>query len=354
MRATSGSYISRLDHLRFIAALLVISWHALHHIGIPLSYVPKFWPLSIFEEGHTGVALFMTLSGFIFCSICYCNEIIYWEFIRNRILRIAPLFLTHILLSYSVWGWDPIKTIVAVIFFMNHPNVIEVGWTVVVEFQFYFLFPFLLVFKKKYGIRYFFGLIIMMVSMRIGIWWLKGSVQELSYWTIFGRIDQFIFGMIGYEIYFRYKKFLAQPLIFFLVLFFGIFLFHKFNIIGGLEGTNSFALWIYLPTLEGAFYAFIIASYLALNLQIPKILDKLLAWLGMLSFSLYMNHMLVILFMSKLLTRLGWTFDDFGGGMTFSLLICAPLVILCSVGTYYLIERPFLSLRRNYLFSNSN
>lgn len=352
MRATSGAYFGRLDHLRFIAALMVITWHAVHYTGTPTTYVPSIWPLSFLEEGHTGVALFMTLSGFIFYSLCRDKKVIYWEFIRNRVLRIAPLFLTWVFLWYQTSGWDPVKTLVAILAFMNKPNVLEVGWTIVVEFQFYLLFPFLLLFSRNYGIRYLFGLLLLLMSLRIGIWWLKGSVSELSYWTIFGRMDQFIWGMIGAELYFRYPKFLERPWIPLSTLIVGSFMYHRFNELGGLEGTNSYVLWIYMPALEGGGYALLTASYLASNVRIPNSIDKGLSWLGMLSFSLYMNHMLVIMFMSKLLARLGWTFDNFAGGMVFALLVCAPLVVLVSIGTYYLIERPFLSIRRNYFLSN--
>ena len=44
-------------------------------------------------EGHTGVALFMVLSGYILASGTFGKDISYAGFLRNRFLRIFPLLI---------------------------------------------------------------------------------------------------------------------------------------------------------------------------------------------------------------------------------------------------------------------
>jgi peptidoglycan/LPS O-acetylase OafA/YrhL len=71
MRSTGGLYFSRLDHVRAVAIYLVFVWHFLHmtpRFPVPYASNPIF-PFALFDEGHTGVALFMTLSGYLFAKL---------------------------------------------------------------------------------------------------------------------------------------------------------------------------------------------------------------------------------------------------------------------------------------------
>ena len=63
-------YLSRLDHLRFYAAILLV----FHHFSGGIQQPEKINSLSSFFElwvarGATGVSLFLVLSGFLFCII---------------------------------------------------------------------------------------------------------------------------------------------------------------------------------------------------------------------------------------------------------------------------------------------
>ncbi|MGY3408223.1 peptidoglycan/LPS O-acetylase OafA/YrhL [Bradyrhizobium sp. GM5.1] len=71
MKSSSGLYFSRLDHIRALAAYLVFVWHFTHlttQFPVPFSTVPPF-PFALVEEGHVGVGLFMTLSGYLFAKL---------------------------------------------------------------------------------------------------------------------------------------------------------------------------------------------------------------------------------------------------------------------------------------------
>jgi peptidoglycan/LPS O-acetylase OafA/YrhL len=93
MRSTGGIYVIGLDHIRAFVALLVFMWHLSHPpYGLtPFRYVPHFFGLSLFNEGHTGVALFMMLSGFIFSLLSSGKEIELGQFYKNRFSRVFPL-----------------------------------------------------------------------------------------------------------------------------------------------------------------------------------------------------------------------------------------------------------------------
>ena len=93
MRSSEGRYFIGLDHLRGLAAFLVFEWHFIHAAGVPFSNVPFIWPLSLIEEGHWGVSLFMTLSGYLFAKLLDGKIIIYRYFFWNRFLRLAPLLI---------------------------------------------------------------------------------------------------------------------------------------------------------------------------------------------------------------------------------------------------------------------
>ena len=65
MKSSEGKYFAKLDHVRAFAAYLVFVWHFTHltaQFPVPAAASPYF-PFALLEEGHTGVALFMTLSG---------------------------------------------------------------------------------------------------------------------------------------------------------------------------------------------------------------------------------------------------------------------------------------------------
>ncbi len=353
-------YLSRLDHLRFLAALMVLSWHTLHRF-ISVTYVPRFFALSIFEEGHTGVALFMTLSGFIFMALARDKEIVYADFIRNRLLRIAPLFIFWFTLQvWTLPAFDMTTAVVALLTMNDPANAVPgVGWTILVEFQFYFLFPFLLRFYRQRGMRILLGILLLAFVFRLAVFLTSGTVQKISYWSFFGRIDQFILGMIACELYHRWPGFFRNGWLFAGSVLGWMLLVHQFNLLGGYSNyhgryPSGSRMWVIIPTLEGTAYALWMTCWLASPIRLPRKLDTALAWMGKLSFSFYLNHGMMIVVCVKLLKKYPRLVPtDFTGAMAVTFLFVLPLTTLVSALTYYVIELPFLSMRRNYLLASA-
>ncbi len=103
MKSENISYNPRIDQIRWLAATLVFLFHFnLEYRDLGGTGLNSNW-LGLIKEGHTGVGLFFTLSGFLFMLIALNTQhIIYSEFIRNRFLRIFPLFFTIFLVATSI------------------------------------------------------------------------------------------------------------------------------------------------------------------------------------------------------------------------------------------------------------
>jgi peptidoglycan/LPS O-acetylase OafA/YrhL len=98
-------------------------------------------------EGHTGVALFMTLSGYLFAKLLDGKDINYVSFIWNRALRLLPL-LPLLLFVIAIVGIrdyfykdlntvDNLERIAKGLILPTLPNG---GWSITVEFHFFFFF----------------------------------------------------------------------------------------------------------------------------------------------------------------------------------------------------------------------
>jgi rhamnosyltransferase len=64
MKSSSGKYYIGLDHVRAVAVYIVFTRHFIY-LGNNHSVPFLTFPVSLLIEGHTGVALFMSLSGYL-------------------------------------------------------------------------------------------------------------------------------------------------------------------------------------------------------------------------------------------------------------------------------------------------
>ena len=151
MRSSEGLYFSRLDHVRAFAAFLVFNWHFGHltdPFPLPVTQ-PAPFPLSIFHEGHTGVALFMTLSGYLFAKIIGERQISIPSFLYNRALRLAPLLLASFLLAWILGSYGIGTKPKALFRGLIYPTWPGGAWSITVELHFYLIFPLLLFLARR-------------------------------------------------------------------------------------------------------------------------------------------------------------------------------------------------------------
>ncbi len=164
MRSPNIEYCQSLDHLRLFACLLVLLYLTFHPTYCFLtnsangtSQTLPIDPFSIFIiEGHTGIGLFLILSGFLFARISKEGTLKIKNFYLNRILRIYPLFVFILLLAIFFWyAPAPLPAFFCSLLTLQntplavHTSQLEHLWTLSVELQFYLVFPYLLWLLKK-------------------------------------------------------------------------------------------------------------------------------------------------------------------------------------------------------------
>ena len=376
MQTPQHPYLSRLDHLRFLAASLVVVFHFFHtHQGDLHSANPL---VSLIDEGHTGIALFMVISGFIFTVIAGQRDVSYLGFMRNRIIRIYPLFVFAVFLQLFISTYNDqrnygfLQLLGWLIPFRSDtvplsPQFVQL-WTIWVEFQFYLIFPFLLLFSRRFGGRYLWGLLLLLVVTRALVYAALGSVRYIAYETIFGRLDQFLVGMLVGRLWLAKEVASASggqarvahlsPLWLLGAAASLVMGLHLFSLnVGFSEMASTF--WIIWPPIEAALWAAFLWTYLSAKWPGPLAwrhkVDQSLAALGAMSFSTYVMHNLVIGAYNGRLPLIPLDILSFAGAgpvtqaILTGALVVLPLVLLVSVLTYRLIERPFLSLRAGYL-----
>lgn len=353
MKSSSGEYFQALDHVRALAAFTVFAWHFFHFNDGQFAQ-PLIFPLSLFTEGHTGVAMFMTLSGYLFAKLLDGRPIVYTAFLWNRFLRLAPL-LTCVILLIAARRWyvgsldgDFVKSILGGPIYPTLPNG---GWSVTVEAHFYVILPLLLYLgsRSKY---FLLCALLAPIAARWSIYHAYGDVQFLAYSTLVGRIDQFVLGMFAFRMRPMFK---GRGYVVLLTSLGFLSFWYAFDRNGGFYGSieSHSPVWIYLTTLEGLAYASFIAWYDASFGYRDSRWAKFAALIGTYSYSIYLLHFFVVFRMPAFIDRHLLDLSNRYVLLAMSLagfLAMVPLAYL----SYRFIEAPFLKYRVRYLRSGED
>ncbi|MCX2978796.1 acyltransferase family protein [Candidatus Marimicrobium litorale] len=350
MKSSTGQYFVGLDHVRALAVFMVFAWHFIHIHSGHLADPPLF-PLSILTEGHTGVALFMTLSGYLFAKLLNGKNINYPSFIWNRILRLAPLLILVILLvalKFYLQGGDTVAYFKFIREGLIKPVLPNGGWSITVELHFYLILPLLLFISRKS--RYLpLVFIAGMIGFRLYLYHVNGTVQFYSYYTIIGRIDQFVFGILAYQYrdYIRGRHYLAL----FTLLLFAIF-YTYVDTLGGFYSHYPFrsrsAVWAVVGTVEGFSYALLIAWYDNSFRHSSGRLSRFIALIGTYSYSIYLLHIFYVFDLPKFVDAKMFDLSNI-----YVALIVSPFFMLLMMpvawASYHYVELPFLRFRTKYI-----
>ena len=335
------AWLPGVDQMRALLALLVLFYHGYLLFSARLiehaDFVLADWPrtrnplLAVLAEGHTAVAGFMVLSGFIFVQGTAGHEVRYGAFLRNRLLRIYPMYLLVVVFSLSAGQgtFSLARLALLVLPLDNYAAPVgplsAVAWTVAVEFQFYLIFP----------------LLLRLFAVLAG-----ADAQWMSYWTIAGRIDQFLLGMLAGLHFARrgpaggwLRVAIAGAVLWALL--------YVFHLAGGWPLHVWWkALW---PDAEALAWVGVILSWQGIAGRLPAPVARALEGIGRISFSIYLLHYAVI----WTLGEHGWLLHPFASAGADALLTTAllalPLVLGLSALTYATVERPFMALRRRYV-----
>ncbi|MCB0980997.1 MAG: acyltransferase [Acidimicrobiaceae bacterium] len=364
-RSKNVSYLPGVDHLRGFAAFYIVAYHGGQRLrGTAANPFPtaSHPGSAVFIEGHTAVALFMVLSGFILTYGADRREVRYGGFMRNRVLRVVPMYVVVMAIAMfttvgsgaggvTFGGVLPYFTLLATppFPFADLGVWSAVLWSVSVEFAFYLVFPFLLRFLQRYGARYLVGVLAMLNLLRLLVAATDAArVRDLSYWTIVGRLDQFVLGMLAawclrrgwVELRRRWWATATASALVALAL-----ALWWFNRHGSFYAAGRWrAVW---PLAEGALWAAVVLGWVAATKGLGHRLARWLTFPGLISYSVYLLHYPVV----AAVRGRGWTLVDppVANALLLTVLVVVPVVAALATLCYLVVERPFMELRVRYL-----
>lgn len=358
MRSTEGQYYPGLDHIRALAAFLVFMWHFLPgNDGTPRApdFVEKQMPLdgafdlwvnSWLNEGHIGVSIFMVLSGYLFAKIIGDRQIIFSRFLANRALRLLPLLtvvcavvvLLHYLNRGPEAGAQMLQRISQAYWRPSLPNG---GWSITVEFHFYIVFPLLLFLTRTWRFAPFMVLVAM-IALRFALdaAYPGSPPRDLAYWTIIGRLDQFVIGMV-------FASLRVSPLGGALTAILATGYIAWFDHAGGwYSDLRWLPIWNVHPTIEAVLIAPTIAAYDRIRMP-ENTLTRLISCVGAASYSIYLLHYFVVAEFRDFIHARIMPLTDFYTA-TIAGCLCFAIVALWSWVVYSRFELYWLKFRRPY------
>lgn len=346
----SLKYRADIDGIRCLAILPVVIFHAFPHL-IP--------------GGFIGVDIFFVISGYLISSIIYQEShqgtFSYSNFYYRRIKRIFPALLTVLLfcivMSYIYMLPSELKTIsrhiMAGIFFSQNINLFfESGyfdastelkplmhlWSLGVEEQFYIIFPIIVLFLAKERCTLFIAILCIMLLSFIYCLKLTFSNINAAYYLPFTRMWEL---MVGCIIAFpEFKKRIKISKIFadFLSILgiFGILL-SCFII----DSTSFFPGYVSLLPVIATAMLIVSGENAIINKNILS--NKLIVFIGLISYPLYLWHWPIISYM-----KIIGIFDS-----RYVKIIAVALGLIAASLTYLFIEKPIKKIkdRKKIVFS---
>ncbi|WP_041916415.1 acyltransferase family protein [Desulfocapsa sulfexigens] len=324
--------ISPLDGLRGIAAMLVVADHTWS------------WFLG---AGASGVLIFFVLSGFLLSRPFVVNPGKYQNpgsllvYGVRRLQRIVPMYYLYLFLTFGMTL--RLHELFMHLFFIEAAGHL---WAIPQEMAFYIVFPLLALFNF-FVLRSRLVLIIPGLLLMIFLW---HSFATIKYIYLFGmmnakipfRLDAFLIGVLCAYLYFGLwqKNELTMPSVLkkgFIVV--GCILLAVFIALSNgylLHNGLIYAQIYYLYYAICAGFLILILCSSGENFLTKILSSRLLSSLGVVSYSLYLFHPLVI----PLVKRAGGGTLNSIPGVRFVLVLFIGYIVACLL--YHFIERPIL------------
>ena len=368
-------YFKGLNALRFFAAYLVVIHHAEQiRMKYGLFHLKEY---SLFNNGGLAVTFFFVLSGFLISYLLFkesdiTNNISVKKFYFRRILRIWPLyfliviigiiFLPYILdfigYSYSLpYSFNDVilyyvlfSPFMVNIFYGHH--LIEPLWSIGVEELYYIVWAPLFKFLRNYILP----IIILIIFVR----------SLLMYASFLGYFDPVIrrlikmlrfeamaIGGLGAYLIYNYSSilthFLFSRLSQFLLIIFVLLRIFAFKLLVAQSVVFNF---LFTTPVISQLVIMIIFAWLIINISLnPKSIvrldNKILNFLGNISYGIYMYHMLVIFGIVVFFKQYLLIMNSFPSSIIFYLLI-TTLVIIVSYLSKRFFEDYFLSFKKRF------
>lgn len=349
--------IKSVHYLRGLAALLVVFFHFRYYLND--YYAHSRLGDMLFANGAFGVDLFFIISGFI---ICYATQrpepkpLV--SYALKRIFRIYPLLIVSLVVFYLLFGDNNTSVLRSLLplhadYSQSGPffgyNMLSPVWTLTYEIFFYGLFFIGLMLSQRYRK-------VLVLALIMGVFVVSqlalNQELELSAYTQFDYTSNTVLQPV--------VALVSSPML--LEFGYGIILYMVFQSLPEWSEQTKRKLlpWVlllaalaavalYLPNFYGhgplkwglAALALLFAGLLYERIQgIPTL--PVLHFLGDISFSLYLTHIIMI----KVIRKYGW---DFGleGGAAFIWAVVASLIVATLL--FYVIEKNAIVVCRKLL-----
>jgi len=353
--------IQTLDGLRFLAAIGVLWIHAWTIHGNPRLYIGKFDVADFLAIGGNGVDLFFVISGFcMYYFYASKSDFSYHDFYRflvKRWVRLSPAFyaatIIYLLVGEFVYhhNADNFSNFLHSVFYLDNIlgqyNTASHFWTLSVEWQFYFIIPFLLIYQNMIGFKKAFFIIfgiVVLISI-ISVFVVKSRLDLLTN-TILFRGVEFSFGILAARLLIKNNAFFKNKILWFItfviiiytgrvfisktVLSLSVNYYNLFKLFGFALMSCGFAGILYLS----------VTSVKWLNIFLG---NRLFKTMGRISFSFYLLHALVF----PVIAGYVMEFLPLTKGIIAPLIttvISAFILYPISRLSYAILEKPFLSI----------
>lgn len=376
MKDSDKVYFPNLNSVRAIAAIMVVVSHIEKHKNI-LGLEPSNL---IIKWGSIGVTLFFVLSGFLITYLLLIEDskfskIDVKNFYIRRILRIWPLYfliLAFVYLSISYILPEYYKAdiekfslfgLLLNLFFLTNltdslvliPGIISTIWSIGVEEQFYIFWPWVIKAKKENRVKLIAFIVVLLPLLKILFILIYKLTQINAFNTFYilltyTRFDSMAIGALFAFLAFykrielgkvklKYETFIGriiQIVTYILVILFFIF----GNIHPALFNLLNYEIF---PVLFG-----ICILNLATNkYSIVNLENNFISYLGKISYSIYLNHMVVLFIFFPYLNSM-----LVGFSIVTKNLIIFPVTLILVIGisilTYNWYEKQFLKLKHKF------
>ena len=352
--------ILKLDGLRGLFSLAVVLYH------YPKDYLPfEIGHNFIVRNSHLFVDFFFVLSGFVI-SLCYNKKLETFDqfsvFIKKRLIRLYPLlfFTVTVYLLFKVFlnifKPEYLQTVDSLqklfylyldaLLFLNSTPLLGVearingpSWSVSAEMISYIVFG-LAVFFSNSKIRNRIFLIIMVSGLCFSIY--KGKYFSVG---DYGFIRGVICFITGYFVWFFSKnKFSVNnfwEIVFTPILILVLYVFDFIN--------NEVIKQIYGMSIVPLFFGLSILFLLKTNGYMSFFLkSRPMKFLGDISFSIYLNHMIFVLILPKIIIKfLNLPVNNLT--LSFTSIITLMFIVIFSYFTYTIIEKKIGNKLKTFL-----
>jgi peptidoglycan/LPS O-acetylase OafA/YrhL len=357
-------HLKGLNGIRAIAAISVVLFHT--SLSLDLFGLDPYiiWgklennkPQG-FRMGSYAVTVFFTLSGFLITYLLLkeqqIREINLKNFYIRRALRILPLYFLVLVFSLIIYKLIDVpfsKSIVLyyLFFLANIPATLERAishmgfyWSLGVEEQFYLVWPLFIKLSKSRYLKNAILLLLLFFLLRGLFWLLKLNDPDYEIFNKFlglNRYHNLITGGVAAMLFIRQDMFFIR------------FFTNKYVVV---------IAWIilFLPSLKAfrapAFHeivslstvAIIISQITAKNKWV-NLENKVMDFLGRISYGIYMTHSIIIVLLSKLIGKFA---DQSTLNYIFIFAIVPLITIVISTILYHYFESWFLNLKKRFAF----